>query len=77
MFVLMQAGVYAGLVPSHRTHVCLISIFRGKKAFTGYLGEDQSSWAQWDATELVQSYTGPPLDILIDQVGGVLHGLFA
>eukprot|EP00013_Stygamoeba_regulata_P010407 CAMPEP_0177686488 /NCGR_PEP_ID=MMETSP0447-20121125/33594_1 /TAXON_ID=0 /ORGANISM="Stygamoeba regulata, Strain BSH-02190019" /LENGTH=274 /DNA_ID=CAMNT_0019196611 /DNA_START=146 /DNA_END=970 /DNA_ORIENTATION=+ len=39
----------------------------GKKAFSGYLGEDQSSWKAWDATELVQSYTGPALDILIDQ----------
>ncbi|XP_053403305.1 S-formylglutathione hydrolase-like isoform X3 [Mercenaria mercenaria] len=39
----------------------------GKKAFTGYLGEDQSKWQEYDATELVKKYNGPPLNILIDQ----------
>lgn len=27
----------------------------GKKAFSGYLGDDKEQWAQWDATELVTS----------------------
>lgn len=39
----------------------------GQKAFKGYLGEDQSKWTEYDATELVKKYAGPPLDILIDQ----------
>jgi S-formylglutathione hydrolase len=40
----------------------------GQKAFTGYLGEDQASWRQYDATELMRS-RGPSTfeDILIDQ----------
>ena len=36
------------------------------RAFTGYLGQDRSSWTQWDACELAQNTTfrGP---ILVDQ----------
>ncbi len=40
----------------------------GTKAFTGYLGNDKATWKEWDATELVKHYTGPPKSyILIDQ----------
>ncbi|XP_016054990.1 PREDICTED: S-formylglutathione hydrolase isoform X3 [Miniopterus natalensis] len=39
----------------------------GKKAFSGYLGTDQSKWKAYDATHLVKSYPGSQLDILIDQ----------
>ncbi|XP_043209776.1 S-formylglutathione hydrolase-like [Amphibalanus amphitrite] len=39
----------------------------GQKAFTGYLGSDRATWQGYDATELVKSYSGPALDILIDQ----------
>jgi len=39
----------------------------GVKAFTGYLGEDQSTWKAYDATELSKTYTGDVLDILCDQ----------
>ncbi|GLG92865.1 S-formylglutathione hydrolase [Gryllus bimaculatus] len=40
----------------------------GKKAFDGYMGSvDSNKWADWDATELVKKYQGPPLEILIDQ----------
>eukprot|EP00127_Corallochytrium_limacisporum_P005910 Clim_evm55s214 gene=Clim_evmTU55s214 len=40
----------------------------GQKAFSGYLGdEDKEAWKQYDATELVKSYDGPSLSILIDQ----------
>ncbi|XP_011312606.1 S-formylglutathione hydrolase [Fopius arisanus] len=39
----------------------------GKKAFSSYLGDDEESWKEWDATHLVKSYSGPPLSILIDQ----------
>lgn len=40
----------------------------GTKAFTGYLGSDQSTWKSWDATELVRSFSGPLKSyILIDQ----------
>lgn len=38
----------------------------GKKAFKGYLGDDESAWREYDATELAKSYNGPPLDVLID-----------
>lgn len=41
----------------------------GKKAFSGYLGpEETGNWSDWDATELVKKYNGPPLIIFIDQV---------
>jgi S-formylglutathione hydrolase len=39
----------------------------GKKAFTGYLGPNESSWKEYDATELVAKYNGPPLELFIDQ----------
>nr|XP_058966270.1 S-formylglutathione hydrolase-like [Pocillopora verrucosa] len=39
----------------------------GQKAFTGYLGGNQEAWKEYDATELVKGYDGPPPDILIDQ----------
>ncbi|XP_048458492.1 S-formylglutathione hydrolase [Rhincodon typus] len=39
----------------------------GQKAFTGYLGSDKSKWEAYDATCLVKTYSGPLLDILIDQ----------
>lgn len=40
----------------------------GQKAFTGYLGdEDKEAWKEYDATLLVKQYSGPKVDILIDQ----------
>ncbi|KAL0850239.1 hypothetical protein ABMA28_012090 [Loxostege sticticalis] len=42
----------------------------GQKALSGYLGEDKSKWADWDATELVKKYNGPPLTLLLDQGAG-------
>nr|XP_020477228.1 S-formylglutathione hydrolase isoform X1 [Monopterus albus] len=39
----------------------------GQKAFSGYLGPDRSTWEAYDATVLVASYSGPQLDIFIDQ----------
>ncbi|KAK1169726.1 S-formylglutathione hydrolase-like isoform X1 [Acipenser oxyrinchus oxyrinchus] len=39
----------------------------GQKAFNGYLGSDKSKWESYDATVLVSAYSGPQLDILIDQ----------
>lgn len=39
----------------------------GKKAFTAYLGEDQTKWQAWDATALVANVDGPPPPILITQ----------
>jgi S-formylglutathione hydrolase FrmB len=35
----------------------------------GYLGEDREAWKQYDATELLKSYKGQHVPILIDQVG--------
>jgi S-formylglutathione hydrolase len=40
----------------------------GRKALTGYLGKDEAHWSQWDSCQLVRSYQGPPLEILVDQV---------
>uniref|UniRef100_UPI00358E66E5 S-formylglutathione hydrolase-like n=1 Tax=Myxine glutinosa TaxID=7769 RepID=UPI00358E66E5 len=39
----------------------------GQKAFQNYLGDDRDAWKMYDATCLVLSYEGPPLDILVDQ----------
>eukprot|EP01125_Pyxidicula_operculata_P016339 TRINITY_DN5613_c0_g1_i3.p1 TRINITY_DN5613_c0_g1~~TRINITY_DN5613_c0_g1_i3.p1 ORF type:complete len:229 (-),score=31.21 TRINITY_DN5613_c0_g1_i3:29-715(-) len=39
----------------------------GKKTFSAYLGPNEQSWKEYDATELVSKYKGPKLDILIDQ----------
>uniref|UniRef100_K3WZH1 S-formylglutathione hydrolase n=1 Tax=Globisporangium ultimum (strain ATCC 200006 / CBS 805.95 / DAOM BR144) TaxID=431595 RepID=K3WZH1_GLOUD len=39
----------------------------GIKAFTGYLGPDQESWKQYDATHLILKHGPVPAPILIDQ----------
>lgn len=39
----------------------------GEKAFTGYLGDDRSSWASYDATELIRAGGRIKTDIHIDQ----------
>lgn len=39
----------------------------GKKAFGGYLGADEATWKEYDATELVKTYNGPPLMLFVDQ----------
>jgi S-formylglutathione hydrolase len=39
----------------------------GHKCFGNYLGSDRTTWNAYDATELVKTYTGRPLEILIDQ----------
>ena len=41
----------------------------GRKAFTGYLGADESSWAQHDATALMKTMSAAPYPggLLIDQ----------
>ncbi|KAI8807697.1 Alpha/Beta hydrolase protein [Cladochytrium replicatum] len=38
----------------------------GEKAFTGFLGSVDAG-KEYDATELVQRYAGPSLDVLVDQ----------
>lgn len=40
----------------------------GKKALGGYLGPDESKWAEYDACRLVSKYSGPPIGILVSQV---------
>uniref|UniRef100_A0A3B4AMS1 S-formylglutathione hydrolase n=1 Tax=Periophthalmus magnuspinnatus TaxID=409849 RepID=A0A3B4AMS1_9GOBI len=57
--------------------VCSVSAFApicnpmqcpwGQKAFSGYLGPERSTWEAYDATVLASSYSGPQLDVLIDQ----------
>jgi S-formylglutathione hydrolase len=39
----------------------------GEKAFTGYFGEDRSTWKSHDATELLKNMQTHPNPILIDQ----------
>ncbi len=39
----------------------------GLKAFSEYLGNDKTDWQLYDATLLVENYSGPFLSILIDQ----------
>eukprot|EP00240_Pyramimonas_obovata_P016026 CAMPEP_0118934204 /NCGR_PEP_ID=MMETSP1169-20130426/13696_1 /TAXON_ID=36882 /ORGANISM="Pyramimonas obovata, Strain CCMP722" /LENGTH=283 /DNA_ID=CAMNT_0006877081 /DNA_START=191 /DNA_END=1042 /DNA_ORIENTATION=- len=39
----------------------------GKKAFTGYLGEDEATWKEYDACELIKAFKGDKLPILVDQ----------
>ena len=39
----------------------------GKKAFKGYLGEDESKWSAFDATELIKNGKRSKEEILIDQ----------
>ena len=39
----------------------------GVKAFTEYLGDDQETWKEWDATELLKQHTGKEIPVLIDQ----------
>lgn len=41
----------------------------GQKAFSAYLGEDETSWVRHDAVELLSAYVGERLPMLID-VGG-------
>uniref|UniRef100_F1LC26 S-formylglutathione hydrolase n=1 Tax=Ascaris suum TaxID=6253 RepID=F1LC26_ASCSU len=39
----------------------------GKKALTGYLGNDEEKWKAYDSVEVLKSYDGPQRKILIDQ----------
>ena len=39
----------------------------GRKAFAGYLGDDEKTWAQYDACELIKAGRRHPRTILIDQ----------
>jgi len=47
----------------------------GEKAFGGYLGTIKHHWKEYDACSLIKDYTGPPMEILIDQgkVDDFLH----
>lgn len=38
-----------------------------EKSFSRYLGTDQNKWKTYDATQLVRSYPGAQLDIIIDE----------
>jgi S-formylglutathione hydrolase len=40
----------------------------GRKAFAAYLGNDESSWREWDAVELLKT-SAPALRLLVDQGG--------
>ena len=40
---------------------------RQQTTMIAYLGENRDNWKEWDAVELMKTYDGPELDILIDQ----------
>merc|ERR1719188_1599394 len=42
----------------------------GKKAFSLYLGADEETWKKYDTVELIKSYSGPPVRLLVDQGTG-------
>ena len=44
-----------------------IAVPWGQKALKGYLGPDEGTWKDWDATCLIAKYTGPDLHLLVDQ----------
>jgi S-formylglutathione hydrolase len=44
----------------------LLHLLPACAAFSGYLGEDKEAWAEYDATALLMSYTGPKLPVLVD-----------
>uniref|UniRef100_A0A672SM06 S-formylglutathione hydrolase n=1 Tax=Sinocyclocheilus grahami TaxID=75366 RepID=A0A672SM06_SINGR len=46
---------------------CIYLTLHRLKLFSGYLGPDKSTWELYDATVMAESYSGPELDILIDQ----------
>jgi S-formylglutathione hydrolase len=37
------------------------------QAFTAYIGKDESKWASYDASALIEKYSGPLLPVLCDQ----------
>lgn len=39
----------------------------GQKAFSGYLGPNQETWREWDASELVRTLREPLPPLLVDQ----------
>ena len=47
--------------------VCFKKTVQGLKALGGYLGEDRAAWKAYDACELIRTYTGPDLHLLVDQ----------
>ena len=38
----------------------------GEKALAGYLGADKNAWKDYDATELLKTFSGPMAPTLID-----------
>lgn len=39
----------------------------GQKALSGYLGENQQDWQQYDSSELMKNFTAKPIPALVDQ----------
>lgn len=62
---LKNSGAYKS-VSAFAPIVNPVNVPWGKKAFSGYLGKDEATWKQYDATELVKQYKGPKVPVLID-----------
>ncbi len=65
VIALKNPGVYRS-VSAFAPIVAPASVPWGHKAFSAYLGEDRSTWAEWDATELVAT-ASERLPLLVDQ----------
>jgi len=63
---LRNPGMYASV--SAFAPICApIKCPWGEKCFGGYLGEDRTQWEQYDGSVLAAKYTGPKINILVDQ----------
>ncbi len=62
---LRNPGMYASV--SAFAPICHPSVVPwGRKAFGGYLGDDEEAWRGYDACALVSGYTGEKIEVLLD-----------
>ncbi|XP_055734005.1 S-formylglutathione hydrolase-like [Salvelinus fontinalis] len=72
LFLATPWGGHRALKNPGKYKTCLCLLFAticnpSQKAFNGYLEKDKKAWEVYDVTVLAASYSGPQLDILIDQ----------
>lgn len=66
MCALKQAELFKS-VSAMAPAASLISTFQGQRGFAQYFGVNKLEWAKWDVCELIKSYKGPRMNILVDQ----------
>jgi S-formylglutathione hydrolase len=65
VLALRNPGMYASV--SAFAPICHPSVVPwGKKAFGGYLGDDEEAWRSYDACALVSGYSGEKIEVLMD-----------